>query len=155
MKLFHALFALLFAVSTCSAGELGILRSIAESGRRAGKSQSASDAKAKAGQGWDRAGDRSGDYISAPLVAEPPGGFLKKPTANLIVGNPGQEYVKSEPDTPLTHDGKAKKQKSGNQLWWTLGGAVAGAGIGFLLFGPVGAVIGALAAGAAGYFFGP
>jgi len=157
MKFLHAFLALSIAASGASASTLELLRSVAQSGRDAGTADSSNAAKWGSGSGWDRTGsvkNGSDNFVSPPLVPKPLGPSLKKPTANLIVGTPGAYQIK-EPENPLTKEGKAKKQGSGKKLWWALGGAAVGAGIGFLLFGPIGALIGGLAAGAAGYFFGP
>ncbi len=128
-------------------------QSVAGSSRYAATRANVRDASASARDGFD-AGSHNA-FLSPPLVAVPPSGKHKKPTANLVVGEQGSGIKWGEPKTPLTKDGKAKKQKSGKGLWWTLGGAAAGAGLGFLIAGPIGALIGGLLGALAGYFFGP
>ncbi|OIO12465.1 MAG: hypothetical protein AUJ52_00090 [Elusimicrobia bacterium CG1_02_63_36] len=153
MRVLSALLALAFAVSGVGASEIGVLGTLSNSAQDAASQSDAGASKRRASDGWDSL--RGEEYVSPPLVPEPAGGYLKKPSANLFVGNPGQDYVKSEPESPLTKDDKPKKQGSGAKLWWGLGGAALGAGLGFLLFGPIGALIGGLAAGAAGFYFAP
>ncbi|PCI36601.1 MAG: hypothetical protein COB53_08980 [Elusimicrobia bacterium] len=157
MKILHALLALSIAASGASASTLELLRSINRQARDAAAAASARDARVVSGAGWDQGGlYRVGDdnIVSPSLLPKPMGPALKKPTANLVVGTPGAYRVR-EPKNPLNEDGTAKKKSSGNKFWWALGGLAAGAGVGFLLFGPIGALIGGLAAGLAGIFFGP
>lgn len=153
MRFLSALLALVLAAPCVFASDIGVLGTLSRSARDAASQSDSNASKWRSADGWDSLG--AGDYVSPPLVPEPAGGYLKKPSANLFVGNPGQDYVKSEPETPLTKENKAKEQSSGNKLWWGLGGAAVGAGLGFLLFGPIGALIGGLVAGAAAFYFGP
>ncbi|HBL17453.1 MAG: hypothetical protein A2X36_12670 [Elusimicrobia bacterium GWA2_69_24] len=104
-----------------------------------------------ASQGFDQApGD---DVVSPPIVPQPRKAVLQRPSADLVVGTPGKHRL-SEPDSPLTSDGKAAPQGSGWRMLWGLGGAAAGAGLGFLIGGPIGAAIGGVIGGLLGFIFG-
>lgn len=139
--------------SSASAQLVQTLGSVADASQRAASQGDPNAAKADSGRPFE-SGTAQGDGrvspppVLAPIISERP------VSADLIVGTPGKRQIR-EPKNPLTPDGKAKPQKSGQQLWWALGGAVAGAGIGFLLGGPIGAVIGGLLLGALGFIFGP
>ena len=98
-------------------------------------------------------GTANGGAVSPPPVLVPVRSE-RQPSADLIVGTPGKDHIK-EPKSPLTADGKPKEVKSSGAVWWTLGGAAAGAGIGFLLGGPIGAAIGAVALGLLAFFLRP
>lgn len=111
------------------------------------------ESKLKLGRGFDtRSRGDDGTVLSIPLVPIPEAG-TRPLSANLIVGRPGKKRIR-EPKNPLTKDGKPKRQASGRWLWWTGGGMLAGAGIGFLLGGPIGAGIGAVLGGLLGFFLG-
>jgi len=135
------------------AGTHDTVRSVADSSRFAATAANVQDASVFAGEGFDTGSHNA--FLSTPLVTTPPEGKYKNPTANLVVGEQGSGIKWGEPETPITKDGKAKPPKSGKRLWWTLGGAVAGAGLGFLIGGPIGAAIGGLLGAFAGWFFGP
>lgn len=98
-------------------------------------------------------GSANGGAVSPPPVLVPVRSE-RQPTSDLIVGTPGKDHIK-EPKSPLTAEGKPKEVKSSGGVWWTLGGAAAGAGIGFLLGGPIGAAIGAVALGLLAFFLRP
>lgn len=123
----------------------------------AGVSRSAAgdpaDAGAKQNAGAVFDGTAAGGAVSPPPVLVPVSSPRER-TADLIVGTPGKDHIK-EPKSPLTADGKPKEAKSSGGLWWTAGGAVVGAGIGFLLGGPLGAAIGAVALGLLAFFLRP
>jgi hypothetical protein len=128
------------------------LASIRDSSLRASRSASLDDSAALSGGGFD-------SIRAAPLVESlPPAPGLQKsrlgyPTADVIRGNSGRDVI-SEPKSLLGPDG-VKDERSGNRLWWALGGAVAlGAG-GFFLGGPIGAAAGAAAGALLGWLFGP
>lgn len=90
------------------------------------------------------------EAVSPPPVLAPVSSPRDK-SADLIIGTPGKDRI-SEPKSPLTVDGKPKEAPGSGALWWTLGGVAAGAGIGFLLGGPIGAGIGAVALGLLAFF---
>ncbi|TPW21988.1 MAG: hypothetical protein FD126_130, partial [Elusimicrobia bacterium] len=93
------------------------------------------------------------EAVSPPPVLAPVSSPRDK-SSDLIIGTPGKDRI-SEPKSPLTADGQPKEAKSSGGLWWTAGGAVVGAGIGFLLGGPIGAAIGAVALGLLAFFLRP
>lgn len=139
--------------SSASAQLVQTLGSVADASRQAASQGDPNAAKADSGRPFDSGmakgeGPMSPPPVLAPIRSE------RGVSADLIVGTPGKRQIR-EPKNPLTPEGKAKPQKSGQQLWWALGGAVAGAGIGFLLGGPVGAAIGGLLFGVLGFIFGP
>lgn len=136
---------------SASAQVLGTLGSADAASRNAAASSDPAAMKKDAGAVWDTASG-SGAVSPPPVLA--PVRSERAPTADLIVGTPGKREIR-EPKNPLTPDGKAKPQKSGQRIWWTLGGAAAGAGIGFLVGGPIGAAIGGLAGAILGFLFGP
>lgn len=115
------------------------------------------DGAAKKGAGaffdGSTAGAAVSEAVSPPPVLAPVSSPRDK-SADLIIGTPGKDKI-SEPKSPLTVDGKPKEAKSSGGVWWTVGGAVAGAGIGFLLGGPIGAAIGAVALGLLAFFLRP
>lgn len=129
----------------------------AAAGSSKGAAAAVEEAKAKQGAGafFDGAtrGATVGDAVSPPPVLAPVSSPRDK-SADLVVGTPGKDKI-SEPKTPLTVDGKPKEAKSSGGIWWTAGGAVVGAGIGFLLGGPIGAAIGAVALGLLAFFLRP
>lgn len=94
-----------------------------------------------------------GEAVSPPPVLVPVSS-PRTPTADLVVGTPGKDRI-SEPKSPLTAEGKPKEARSSGGIWWTLGGAAIGAGVGFLLGGPIGAAIGAVALGLLAFFLRP
>ncbi len=110
------------------------------------------ESKFNSGAGFDTRG-LGGAVLSTPVIPRPEKGTRPR-SPNLIVGEPGRKRLR-EPPNPLTRDGEPKEQSSGKWLWWTAGGVLAGAGLGFLLGGPIGAAVGALAGGFLGFFFGP
>ena len=116
--------------------------------------QAADDQEAYRAASSDFDGRKKGTFLSTPLVTKPPKGTLKRPTADLVVGDPKKGEIK-EPPNPLTKDNKLKPQKSGKRLWWAGGGAALGAGVGFLVGGPIGALVGGILGAVAGFFFGP
>jgi hypothetical protein len=138
-------------VSIAGASSLDILTSVKTGSQRAATNSDIYGAHQIASTEFDRAGRVK---HSPPLVHQPAGSTVEKVRANLVIGTPGKR-IRKEPKNPLTSDGKAKPQKSGKGLWWGAGGAVAGAGLGFLLGGPIGAAIGGVLGAVAGFFFGP
>ena len=100
----------------------------------------------------------TGDAAVAEAVSPPPVlapvASPRDRSADLIIGTPGKDRI-SEPKSPLTVDGKPKEAKSSGGVWWTAGGAVVGAGVGFLVGGPIGAAIGAVALGLLAFFLRP
>lgn len=127
------------------------LGTAADTSRGAVLQGDAAGAKQDAGAVFD-GGNGTGAVSPPPVLA--PVRSERPVSADLIVGTPGKNQIR-EPKNPLTSDDKAKEQKSGKSLWWGLGGAAAGAAIGFLLGGPIGAAIGAVALGLLGFIFGP
>ncbi|HAH07592.1 MAG TPA: hypothetical protein DCM05_13910 [Elusimicrobia bacterium] len=146
-----SLFILFAGIQTISADMAG-LRSISYSSEQGARTGDLNDAKTLAMAGFDGAG-QSQNFVSPPPVPAPETG-LRKPTGNLIIGDPSRATF-TEPKNPLTKEGKAKPQKSGNGTWWTMGGALALGAAGFFLGGPIGAGIGALVGGLLGFFLGP
>lgn len=145
--------ALICPAARAGATTLDALKGMSAAGREAAASGSPQDAKQGSGAGFDSSG-RYDDSLSPPPVTLPEAGTQKRPGATLIVGEPGKHKIR-DVENPLTKDGKAKEQSSGNGLWWTLGGAAVGGIAGFLLGGPIGAAIGAVVGGLLGWFFGP
>jgi hypothetical protein len=132
-----------------TAGGHAEVTAVAQSGKHAATAGTLPDAHEFAGRGFDSSATRT--VYSPPLVRIPEG-ERQHPQADLIVGRPGRFSLRGEPETPLTDKDTAKEQGSGKWLWWTLGGAAAGAGLGFLLGGPIGAGIGAVLGGLLGFF---
>lgn len=149
-----SLFVLFAGIQTLSADMAGFdrARAIAYSSEQGARTADLSQAKTLAMAGFDGAG-QSQNFVSPPPVPVPESG-VRKPTGNLIIGDPRRATF-SEPKNPLNREGKAKPQKSGNGMWWGLGGALALGAAGFFLGGPVGAGIGALLGGLLGFFLGP
>ncbi|MFH1723385.1 MAG: hypothetical protein ABII00_02065 [Elusimicrobiota bacterium] len=129
------------------------LNSLFASGELAARTANPASAKRGAGKGFDD--PIPGQSYSLPLVHVPEGAAVRERTANLHVGqqNGGKLRI-GEPPSPIGKDGRLKAQGIPGRLWWTLGAAVTGAGVGFLVGGPVGALIGAALLGLAGFFFG-
>ncbi|MBI3297612.1 MAG: hypothetical protein HYZ75_05580 [Elusimicrobia bacterium] len=141
--------AALLCAAPAFAQVLTTLGAASEASRAAALQADPGAAKRGAGDAFDESnGSVSPPPVLVPVKSERP------VSADLIVGTPGKRLLR-EPKNPLTSDDKAKPQKSGNGAWWGLGGAAAGAGIGFLVGGPIGAVIGAVALGLLGFLFGP
>lgn len=128
---------------------------VAGASRTAAAAVDEAAAKQGAGAFFDgsKGGAAVGEAVSPPPVLAPVASPRDK-SADLVIGTPGKDKI-SEPKTPLTVDGKPQEAKSSGGLWWTAGGAVVGAGIGFLLGGPVGAAIGAVALGLLAFFLRP
>ncbi|TBR21753.1 hypothetical protein EPO15_09450 [bacterium] len=139
------------AAANALAQTMGQATTAAATSRAAAGQADADKASQTAGALFD--GTAAGGAVSPPPVLVPVKSE-RQPSADLIVGTPGKDHIK-EPKSPLTPDGKAKEAKSSGGVWWTLGGAVAGAGIGFLLGGPIGAAIGAVALGLLAFFLRP
>ncbi|MBI5243313.1 MAG: hypothetical protein HY922_06435 [Elusimicrobia bacterium] len=128
------------------------VHSIAYAGERAERAPDLQQASVLAAQGFDNAAQSQG-FVSPPPVPALES-VQKRPTGNLIIGDPKRATL-SEPRNPLTKDGKAKPQKSGKQVAWALGGALALGLAGFLIGGGIGALVGALVGAALGAFLGP
>ena len=142
-----------FIGSSASAQLVQTLGSTADASQRAASAGDPNAARLDAGRPFD-AGMAQGDGRVSPPPVLAPIRSERPVSADLIVGTPGKRQIR-EPRNPLTPEGKAKPQKSGQQLWWALGGAAAGAGIGFLLGGPIGAAVGGVLFGVLGFIFGP
>lgn len=147
------LLSLAAALAALPAGAqtMGAAQEAAGTARSAAGQPSPDAARQGAGASWD--GTRGDGAVSPPPVLVP-AVSPRAPSADLIVGTPGKHQIR-EPKNPLTEDGKPKEQKSGGAIWWGLGGAVVGAGVGFLVAGPIGAVIGGLGLALLAFFFKP
>ena len=149
----------------CLTAVLGAANALAETmpqaAAAAGTSRAAAavvdEAAAKQGAGALFDGSTGGAVVSeavSPPPALSPVSSPRDKSADLVIGTPGKDKI-SEPKTPLTVDNKPAEAKSSGGLWWTAGGAVVGAGVGFLLGGPIGAAIGAVALGLLAFFLRP
>lgn len=138
------------AAPSALAQTLGQAASTAGASRSAAANPDSDAARQAAGATFDGS---AGGAVSPPPVLVPVSS-PRAPTADLVVGTPGKDRIR-EPHSPLTADGKPKAARSSGAVWWTAGGAVAGAAIGFLLGGPIGAAIGAVALGLLAFFLRP
>ncbi|MEI8191509.1 MAG: hypothetical protein WCI75_17480, partial [candidate division NC10 bacterium] len=128
------------------------IRAVLDASEQAARAGDPQDAARLAGKGFDGAAQSQG-FVSPPPVPELEHGE-KRPTANLIIGDPGRATLR-EPRNPLTKEGKPGRQRSGHGGMWALGGAAVLGLAGFLLGGPIGAAIGAVLGAALGGFLGP
>ena len=144
--------AFLYGASGAWAQSMAQANSTAAGSRSASHNPDLDAAKRDAGRVFDGLamdGAVSPPPVMVPVTSERP------VSADLIVGTPGRDSIKDEPKNPLKADGTPKEARSSGGVWWTLGGAAAGAGIGFLVGGPIGAAIGALALGLLAFFLRP
>lgn len=147
--------ALVFVGVLCqsvSAGSLEALQGYSETGQQAAAAGDIYSARDLSSRGFD-GGTPLVAASSPPLVPKPVKGSRLQPRPDVIVGKEGTRI--REPRNPFTRDGKPKDRRSGKWYWWGLGGAAAGAGIGFLVGGPAGALIGGILGALLGLFFGP
>ena len=139
---------------------MGALEGLAQNGTQAKAGGSPEDASTRAGEGFDGPLAAGWSPFGAEVgPQETPGNKDSglRPAGDLVVG-PAQKV--REPKTPLTDDlkPKAKDKKTGGWLTaaaWGLGLGAVAAGIGFLLFGPIGAAIFGGIGLLAGLFFHP